>query len=473
MALSSSISSRPRIVVDNIHGDIALTENEWAVVNTATFQRLRRIKQLGMGHLTYPNATHTRFAHSLGVFGTMCRILSRLDGGEPRVETRDKENLRLAALLHDIGHYPYSHLVEMVDSVLLTEEQIGPRNKELTVSRERYPNHEKVGQTIVEMQDDLVRAIGSKDRAREIGNLFAREKAADQQLSKLIHSSLDMDRMDYLLRDAKAAGVPYGVVDLNYLLNSIKVSPKGVVGVDYKAIAAAEHFLLARLFMHRTVYFHKTTYAFEEACRQLLRRLRDTGESTLPADGNEVLQWVAGRQLLDFTDDYVDKVIREAETGSKDEVARVLARCITTRRPPRLLAEVSGLHGKDQKHNACETFLRECVYRLQALAEKYQIAPGRFLICRVKPIKFEERSALLTRSEHDKLQPEEREELIKVFVPGDPEPRSLIDVDGSVIGYLASQVYAIGRLYLADPDSELSPQRLAEMVAEVQQWKQG
>src|SRR5947208_1441309 len=100
---SPAEAAKRRIVVDNIHGDIELTEQEWQVVNTATFQRLRWLKQLGMGHLVYPNATHTRFAHSLGVFAIMCRVARKLEERKPKPKKRDKENLRLAALLHDIG----------------------------------------------------------------------------------------------------------------------------------------------------------------------------------------------------------------------------------------------------------------------------------------------------------------------------------------------------------------------------------
>src|SRR6516225_3259573 len=117
-------AAKRRIVVDNLHGDVELTEQEWRVVNTATFQRLRWLKQLGMGHLVYPNATHSRFAHSLGVFAIMRRIVRKLDDRTPKPKDSDVENLRLAALLHDVGHYPYSHLMERVDAVQLTEEEV-------------------------------------------------------------------------------------------------------------------------------------------------------------------------------------------------------------------------------------------------------------------------------------------------------------------------------------------------------------
>ena len=118
------LRSRPaRVVNDSIHGDIARTDDERRVVNTATFQRLRSLKQLGMGHLVYPNATHTRFAHSLGVFRIMCRVLERLN--HPLTRRSSRTTCGLPRFLHDIGHYPYSHLMERVDWVKLTEEEIG------------------------------------------------------------------------------------------------------------------------------------------------------------------------------------------------------------------------------------------------------------------------------------------------------------------------------------------------------------
>ena len=286
----SPAENRRRIVVDSIHGDIELNDQEWRIVDTASFQRLRFIKQLGMGHLVYPNATHTRFAHSLGVFGIMRRILNTATRNHLAELTPGRENeLRLAALLHDIGHYPYSHLMEGIEKVQLIETLVrtasGPKQTLTPIAP--YPNHVRVGQIIVSSQKDLIEAIGGADRAKRVADLFGRTEAAHPQWSKLISSSFDMDRLDYLLRDSQAAGVPYGSIDLNYLLNALRVSPNGLLGVDEKALPAAEQYLFARYFMHRTVYWHKTTYAFEEAARQLIRRLRDgkPDEYDLPRDG--------------------------------------------------------------------------------------------------------------------------------------------------------------------------------------------
>ena len=460
-----------RIVVDNIHGDVELTEQEWRVVNTATFQRLRWLKQLGMGHLVYPNATHTRFAHSLGVFAIMCRIARLLEKRERRVRHRDIENLRLAALLHDIGHYPYSHLLERVDTVQLTDEEVVGSKKKRTVSAavETYPDHESLGRRILESQRDIRDAIGGVERAREIGALFSRTGGANLQLGKLIHSSLDMDRLDYLQRDAKAAGVPYGEIDLNYLLSNTRISPSGMLGVEHKALAAAEHFLMARLFMYRVVYYHKTTFGFEEVCRQLLRRVRDTGRyDDMPKDGRAVFKIAMGKGLLSFTDNHVDEIIREA-TSDRDRVISALARCITTRTAPKLLAEVSGLQKVGELHHPGNTFRTRCKAELPELARRMRLPLGVFLLCEPKLIKFEERGPLFTREQAKSLQPEEREGLIKVFARGDREPKSILDIDRSLARHLSDQVFGIYRLYVVDSGPDAA-KRLPEMRKQAEQW---
>jgi len=255
-----------KFIVDSIHGDIHLTETEWKIIDTPSFQRLRRIKQLQMSQVTYPNATHTRFVHSLGTLGLMAKILD-VTGNLKLKNIEDLENLRLAALLHDIGHYPYSHLMEKIDDVILTEDLISQdgtkeqAKKSFDMGRmNSYPSHAELGSLIVKSNQDIIEAIGSKDRAKEVADFLTRSTTKSPQLSKLIASSLDLDRLDYLLRDSRAAGVPFGYIDINYLLNNLKLSSGGMLGILEKAIPAAEQFLLARFFMHRCVYYHKTTY---------------------------------------------------------------------------------------------------------------------------------------------------------------------------------------------------------------------
>ncbi|OGW03093.1 MAG: hypothetical protein A2Z59_13525 [Nitrospinae bacterium RIFCSPLOWO2_02_39_17] len=235
--------NKRQIMVDSIHGDIEISPLEKAVIDTAPFQRLRHLKQLQMGHVTYPNATHTRFAHSIGVMGIMQHV-ARVAKDPLNLSETDIEDLRLVGLLHDIGHYPYSHLMEQVDRIELTEEFVNKDVKAtIDLQVDRYPNHEELGQIIINTQKDLIKALGGKKRAVRIANLsiLTGNPSQDNRIAKLIHSSLDMDRLDYLLRDSHSTGVPYGSIDLNYIVNNLRVSPTGVLGVNKKALSAAEY----------------------------------------------------------------------------------------------------------------------------------------------------------------------------------------------------------------------------------------
>lgn len=446
-----------------------MTDAEWRVVDTPSFQRLRNLKQLQMAHLTYPNATHTRLAHSLGVFSVMSRVLqaAREAMGLDDAAVAD---LRLAALLHDVGHYPYSHLMEKIDKVQLTEEFVQTKDqkkKQVDLSAAPYPKHEPLGELIVTEREDLVRAIGSEERARRIADLFTRSEAADPQRSKLIHSSLDMDRFDFLLRDANATGVPYGTVDLHYLLSNVRVSPTGMIGFSHKAMSAAEQFLFARYFMYKVVYFHKTTFGFEEACRQLLRRCRDSELFGVPKGGAEIREWVRGDDFLSFTDAWVDEVVRKA-AKSEDPVIGGLARSIVYRNPPKLIREVNELKDLAAARGAehCRDFLRRCEDRLVRLASKLGVDQRLFLVAGPVSVKLEDRSSKLTRDSADELEDEQREELVKIFEKGEREPVSLVDLPNSITHVAANYAFQFARLYLVTDDSDLA----ARAIAEVRDW---
>lgn len=438
------------------------------MVDTATFQRLRGLKQLGLAHLVYPNATHTRFAHSLGTLAIMSRVTD-VAREKLKLSLRQEQDLRLAALLHDIGHYPYSHLMERAHNVVLTEERLAGSKQ--TLSLAGYPHHQEIGRLIVTTQEDLIHAIGGKNRAGRVAKLFTRDDAADPQLSKLIHSSLDMDRFDYLVRDARAAGVPYGEVDFAYLLHNLQVSPTGMIGVSEKCLAAADQFLLARFFMHRAVYYHKTIFGLEEAFKQLVRRCIDNKLYKIVADRNGVESMVGEQKsLLGFTDRYLDDIAHQAMSNKDDNAIRRLAEAIIFRRPPKLLKEVCVLvnHSDEQhtKHNACTTFLDQCKNHLSDLAKQHNMQIERFLIAEPKSIQFEERGSHLSVRDAKKEPSEERDELLKVFIGNEEEPRSLVDIPNSLIYHLGNLVCRIVRLYVLEDDTA----KVRKLNREVNQW---
>jgi HD superfamily phosphohydrolase len=453
-------------VVDSIHGDIHLYPVQQRVVDTASFQRLRHLRQLGMAQSTYPNATHTRFAHSIGVLGIMDHVIRVARHAVPLTDEQI-EDIRLAGLLHDIGHYPYSHLMEKIDRVQLTEDFL-TGDQVFHADRPQYPDHEEVGEIIVTHQGDLIDALGGVERAKRIAELFTRKTVADPQLSKLIHSSLDMDRLDYLLRDARAAGVPYGQIDLNYLLNNFRASPTGMLGVSEKAITAVDPFLLARFFMHRSVYYHKTTFGLEEACRQLLRRGRDQAKFGIPTDGAAIANLVKGPELGRFTDAYVDGIVERA-AHDNDPVIKALAESIRRRRTPKLLKEVLVLERNGNTAHAGALFKKDCKHQLAELAQRHGLLPGRFLLAETRPLTMEERGALLTEHQAQSLQPKEKQEIIKVFVEGRKEPVSVVDVPHSIVHPCSNHFFQAFRLYLVCDDAT-DRDFIDKLRKEVNEW---
>jgi HD superfamily phosphohydrolase len=438
-----------------------------------------------MAQSVFPNATHTRFAHSIGALGMMIRILEAARINDVKIPTEQQEDLRLAALLHDVGHYPYSHLMERIDAVVLTEDEVGRAGtpaREINATQTGYPRHEEMGRLIATNQHDLADAIGGVSRAKAVADIFTRTGSADAQFSKLIHSSFDIDRWDYLARDSHAAGVPYGNIDIHYLLNNLQVSPDKTVGFPQKALPALEHFLLARFFMHRVVYYHKTIYGLEEACRQLLRRLRDhyPDRYEMPRDGRAVEELVRSDKLHSFTDAFVDTVVREAakHVGDKeeDEVIRTLARAIQSRKPPKLLKEVSVYEKSDTKHHAGTAFLQRCGSDLKELSTDFRIPLGQFLLCAPKvdlvkvPPEYSATQVIrLTRDDVTARAHKEEEEQIWVFREDDVEPTSLLDCEPSLVKQWAKFFSQAFRLYVV-LDGLDANDKVAQLRERVKDW---
>jgi len=244
----------------------------------------------------------------------------------------------------------------------------------------------------------------------------------------------------------------------------------GIVGVTEKALPAAEQFLFARYFMHRVVYYHKTTFGFEEACRQLLRRVRDNSQYDMPQDAEAVKAIVTSDALLGFTDAFVDRIIQKASRDN-DDVTRVLAKAILSRQPPKLLKEVLVLRGRNDEHHAGTTFRQHCMYELASLAKKFGYPLGRFFLCRTRPLALEKRGPFLTMEEARDYQQEEREELIKVFVAGKNEPQSIVEINQSMIGKCSGYQFEAHRLYFVR-DSE-DEGRIRDLKDATKDWGSG
>lgn len=258
------------ILRDPVHGLVSFESPEQSIVEAllecGEVQRLRRIRQLGLTSLAYPGADHTRFSHAVGTAHVMSRFVARIrsiDSDLPAEQRLDEERARealAAALLHDVGHGPFSHLFETVV-------QDGP-------------SHEDWSERVILDPSTEVNAV-----LRRHGSELPRRVAALVRgshelpyLARAVSGTFDVDRCDYLLRDAHFTGVNYGHFDLDWLLRSLcfgaaEAGQAPALAIDgHKGLPAIESFILARLFMFQQVYFHKASRASEWLLARILTR---------------------------------------------------------------------------------------------------------------------------------------------------------------------------------------------------------
>ena len=229
------------IIRDPLWNNIRVDPVAMRLVDTREFQRLRYVRQLGLAHLVYPGATHSRFEHALGTYHLASRTLSLLaERGElERIGGDERQIIRVAALLHDIGHYPFSHALEEIGAI----------------------NHEDVAGPLLtggELGEALRAELGA-DAPDRVHALVRGQ--SESPLQGLISGSLDLDKIEYLKRDALMCGVPYGEIDVDRLTNSmvlLRDPASGAlhVGVAEKALSALESVLFAKYQMYRNVYWH-------------------------------------------------------------------------------------------------------------------------------------------------------------------------------------------------------------------------
>ena len=233
-----------KYIRDPVHGYIGMTEVEKRIVDTWPVQRLRGIRQLSVASVVYPGADHTRFSHALGTMHVAGQITDSL---RRSVEIPDEEwqLTRLAGLLHDVGHGPFSHSYEEI------------------LVKYRGLNHEQMGREIVE-KSELAGAL--EECGLEPGEIiklaFGREAKEKRYLHQIIASQVDADKLDFLARDSYHTGVEYGRIDISRLVQAMEVCGEDIA-IDLKALYALEAFIIARYEMFLAVYYHHAVRAGE------------------------------------------------------------------------------------------------------------------------------------------------------------------------------------------------------------------
>jgi len=293
---------------DPIYGFIKLNEWEWDIVNHPVFQRLRRIRQLGLTDMIYPGATHTRFEHSLGVMHVATRMFdeivsrrkdflrNKLSYNDVGLE-RDRAIVCISALLHDIGHAPFSHAAE----------ELMPRD----ASGKKYEHENYSAAAVIYLMQDVIENHPYNQnyhlKAQDISDFLNKRPTLGRTIlwHDILSSQLDADRADYLLRDSHHMGVSYGKYDLDRLLVTLTVAIDPEINaprlaVEYGGMHTAEALILARYMMFTQVYFHHTRRAYDYHLARTLGYMlaEDGSEGTFsPPTGKENM-----RRYLEWSD---------------------------------------------------------------------------------------------------------------------------------------------------------------------------
>ena len=253
-----------KIINDPLYGFISLQSGIILnLIEHPYFQRLRRISQLGLTSLVYPGALHTRFHHAIGAMHLMQKAINVLRSKGHDISNEEAEGAKIAILLHDIGHGPYSHSLEhsIVDNI---------SHEELSLFYMHKLNNEFNGKLDLAIQ-------------------IFKDEYSKSYLHQLVSSQLDMDRMDYLNRDSFYSGVQEGVVGAERIINMLDVVNDKLV-VESKGIYSVEKFLIARRLMYWQVYFHKTVVSAEQMLIKVLQRAKELSQNNIDLFGTSNLQ---------------------------------------------------------------------------------------------------------------------------------------------------------------------------------------
>jgi len=343
---------------DPIHGAIEISPEFSQIIDSAAYQRLRAIKQLGFSEFSFPGATHNRYLHSLGVSHlagvVFDNIFKNYNFSTSDVKYRMREAVKLGALLHDIGHGPLSHTTEEVMPKLqsLKVKAYEQRRSDVAteeITADTQANHEDYSIKFV-TDSSLTKILESSfkdispihiacliDKSLSCPDDFFVDQGVDYRtlLSQMVSSEIDVDRMDYLERDAYCCGTSYGKVDLHWLIANLTMHIKddeAFLALNRKALYTFDDFLLSRHHMHLMVYFHHKSVIYEEMLYRYFTS--DDNQFSLPSDIEEYIK-------------YNDYLLYQHLAGSNNEWAKR----ISERRPYKVLFELhsTGSNNRTEK----------------------------------------------------------------------------------------------------------------------------
>ncbi len=306
------------IIRDAIHNDIVVEEELIKnLIRTFEFQRLRKIKQLGLTYTVFPSAEHTRFSHSLGVYYLAGKMIERIEQERQiRFDSIEVEALKAAALLHDVGHGPLSHTAE---------ECFGYSHESYSVKiiRDRKT---QINQVLRSYGPEMIEQIC----------LYIEKKHENPILNQVLSATIDVDRMDYLIRDSHHVGVVYGNFDVNRILKNITIKDDQLVYLA-KGKQTLEDFILSRYHMFGQVYLNEHTIGNEQLVKTILLRVRElyqSGNYRFKTDIKKLIPFftedIAVKDYIQMNDNILMTILEDLAKKESDQILRDLSRAFST-----------------------------------------------------------------------------------------------------------------------------------------------
>lgn len=398
-----------KTITDPLYGSIILSETEAKIVSSRAFQRLHNVRQLGLAHLVFPSAGYSRFAHSVGALHNASRMIDAISDNASKVSPERKAAYRVAALLHDVGHYPFSHatehtLADYYAGSLFTSSSLVRRD-----GAAESINHEDVGAIVLQRDPEINRIIqNSSDVSMDmLRGIFS--TSAEDSLFGVISSDLDCDRLDYLARTSLLGGVPYGNVDVDFIISKSTMGRAGQLAFEAKAAKAIDHLLVSRYYDYMQMVHHKTVEALEWSLSEAIRFALDHEDGLLSKAFVE--SKIDDGTWWRIDDSWFISKLKYHEGRANASAGMAVVRdhlaAILYRRPAKRLWKWEALLDRDD--SKIETTLRLTRKVVDAIATEMGIEPARFWINNRK-FKF------VKMSHHDTSQGEFEEESAKAVL---------------------------------------------------------
>jgi HD superfamily phosphohydrolase len=466
-------------LTDAVHGTFGLSELESDIISTPVFQRLHNVRQLGLAHLVYPGADYSRFAHSLGACHIAGRMLRSVNQNSARqFVDGDIQMYRLAGLLHDLGHYPFSHAMEYAaldyytPRAYLTQAPVAagavaaapaaaaPLASGAVVDADPPPpayHHEPLGRAVLDY-DPSVAAVLQKHgiSSADLKAVLSREKPG--ALTSLVSSDLDCDRLDYLMRTAHSAGLPYGKVDIEYITTQTCVDSEGHLCLTKKAMRAADHLLVSRYFDYTQVVYHKTVVGLELVLRDVIKQLLE--RQLFDCSGATIKQMIVDGRFASFDDQYMISRLREARQQlPATDTLHLKISSVLNRHPPKLVAAHEAVDASSaQRQSMHRTLSQQLGDKMREAAAHFGIAPELWHIwdTSLKLTKIGSRVPLSSAA--DGGFEEEVAQVVRILntEPDDANSRStpLIEIDSALMQRLSETNFYVIRVYVHLPDGD-------------------